>query len=107
MPLNKLVILGGTPREKFLLLFQQHNEHRVVFVYVVELLCFCLFQQIKFVFLSLLVLLAVRHRGGCLICRKKSGLSNFELTRIPILLFTLSHNHLREGGAAAVLAIII
>jgi hypothetical protein len=86
---------SDTSRGRFFLLFQQHNEHRIVFVYVVELLCFHLFHQINFVFLSFVgslglfgIVAAVLYLG------KKAGLSNFELIPVPILLLTLSHNQL-------------
>ncbi len=81
--------------EKFLLLFQQHFEHRIVFDYLTELLCFLLLHKINFVFLSfvgsagLFGIVAVVLYAG-----RKAGLSYFELIPVPFLLLTLSQHEL-------------
>lgn len=84
-----------SPHEKFLLLFQQHNEHRIVFDYLIELLCFHAIHKINFIFLSFVgslglfgIVVVILYAG------KKAGFSYFELIPIPFLLLTLSQNQL-------------
>jgi hypothetical protein len=81
--------------DKFFLFFRQNFEHRIVFDYFAELLCFHLFHKINFVFLSFFGSMGLFGIVATLLyAGKKNGLSHFELIPVPFLLLTLSQSDL-------------
>jgi len=88
---------------RFLLLFKQHNEHRIVTNYLVNLLSMIVFHRINFIFIKFigqiglfLIFATLLFVGG------RNKLSAFELIPIPFLLFCLSQVDLMACAMTAV-----
>lgn len=85
------------------LLFRQHNEHRIVFDRLVELVELHALGVVNFIYLDLfgfvgliLLVLVVSHLG------KRSGLSNYAILPIPFFMLSFSQNNLISFSMASI-----
>ncbi|WP_215877216.1 hypothetical protein HF292_015790 (plasmid) [Acidithiobacillus ferruginosus] len=79
--------------QKLILLFRQHNEHRIVFGRIIELADVYLFGKVDFIYLDFIGLLGL----FCLLSvmlyiAKMKELKTYELIPIPFLMLTLSQS---------------
>jgi hypothetical protein len=90
-------------QEKFLLFFRQHNEHRIIVDYFVNLLSIGIFHRINFIFISFAGSIGLFGITAVfLFIGKQNKLSLHELIPIPFLLLCLSQNQLITCAMAAV-----
>jgi hypothetical protein len=89
--------------EKFWLFFRQHNEHRIIVDYFVNLLSLGIFHRINFIFISFVGSIGLFGITAIvLFIGKQNRLSAYELIPIPFLLLCLSQNGLITCTMAAV-----
>jgi hypothetical protein len=92
-----------TLRDKFFLFFAQHNEHRIVFDYLTNLLSVAIYQRINFIFISLVGAIGLFGIAATmLVAGTRAGLSIYELIPIPILLLSLSQYEMIISAMASV-----
>jgi hypothetical protein len=80
---------------RFLLLLQQHNEHRIIIDYFSNLLSVALFHRLNFVFIGLVGSSGlIGILATMLLIGRRIGLSFHELISVPVLLLCLSQYEL-------------
>jgi hypothetical protein len=103
--LNWLVTFSqpGSFMNKLELLFRQHNEHRIVFDRLVELVELHALGVVNFIYLDFFGFL-----GLCLLVfiisylGKRSGLSNWEIVPVPFFMLTFSQHELISFSMASI-----
>ena len=89
--------------QKFWLFLRQHNEHRIITDYFVNLLSLSILHRINFIFISFVGSIGLfAITAALLLIGKQNRLSIYEMIPIPFLLLCLSQNCLITCAMAAV-----
>ena len=92
-----------TIQEKINLIFSQHNEHRIAFNRIIELIQLKIFGEVNFLFLTLF-----GNLGWFLVIyllwrfSEKKGISLLEFSPVAVLLLSFSHNELMPWAMASI-----
>ncbi|MHB8321197.1 MAG: hypothetical protein ACYDA7_04170 [Acidithiobacillus sp.] len=86
-------LYNSNAHQKIIMLFRQHNEHRIVFDRVMELADVYLFGKVDFIYLDFIGLLGLLGLLGVMLyIAKRKGLKTYEVVPIPFLILTLSQS---------------